>query len=123
MTTEIAPMFLLQETEITGDGSGEACDLGAMQGKLLLVTLGITRIIEQESLELAVLGSADNQEWPAAPLLSFPQKFYCGTSQLLLDLTTRPEVRYVKVRWKASRWGRGDPRPLFRSYVGCQTAA
>jgi hypothetical protein len=122
MATEITSIFLLPEIEITSDGSGDACDLGAMQGKLLLVTLGITRIIEQESLDVAILGSPDSQEWPAAPLLSFPQKFYCGTYQLLLDLTARPEARYVKVRWKANRWGRGEPKPLFRFYVGCQTA-
>jgi hypothetical protein len=47
----------------------------------------------------------------------FPQKFYCGTYQIQLDLSPYPEIKYVRVQWKASRWGRGNPNPLFGFYV------
>jgi len=40
----------------------------------LLLTLGITRIIEQESLDVSIWGSANNAEWGAKPLLSFSAK-------------------------------------------------
>jgi len=33
-------------------GSGPALSLGALQGKLIQVTLGITSVIEQQSLDL-----------------------------------------------------------------------
>jgi hypothetical protein len=85
--------------------------------KAAAADLGITRIIEQESLDISVWGSADNADWGTKPLLSYPQKFYCGTYQVLLDLNDRPEVRYLRVQWKVGRWGRGASKPLFGFYV------
>jgi len=32
---------------------------------------------------------------------------------LLLDLTMRPEARYIRAHWVASRWGRVAPTPMF----------
>ena len=55
---------------------------------MLLLTLGITRIIEQESLDLTIWGSANGDTW--TQIAAFPQKFYCGTYSLLVDLTTAP---------------------------------
>ncbi|HEX8986154.1 MAG TPA: hypothetical protein VF767_11990, partial [Bryobacteraceae bacterium] len=86
------PSFLLPEAVIREDGEGPVIGLGPSQGKPLLLTLGITRIIEQESLDVSIWGSADNADWGAKPLASFPQKFYCGTYQFLLDLSERPDV-------------------------------
>jgi len=97
-------------------------ELGEHQGSYLVLTLGITRIIEQQSLDIAIWGSQDNAEWGAKPMLSFPQKFYCGTYQLLLDLNQHPGVKYLRAKWQVSRWGRGDPKPLFGIYLFVQDA-
>lgn len=111
------PEFLLSETTVREAGNGPVINLGAYQGGVLILTLGITRIIEQESLDLAILGSSDGQDWSGKPLIAFPQKFYCGTYQLVLDLTDRPDVEYIRVKWQVNRWGKGDPTPLFDLYV------
>ena len=114
------PSFLLPETVIREDGEGPAVDLGSAQGKLLLLTLGITRIIEQESLDISIWGSHDQQNWGAKPLISFPQKFYCGTYQLLMDLSGQPDIQHLKASYKVARWGRGEPKPLFGIYLFSQ---
>jgi hypothetical protein len=114
------PAFILPETTIREAGTGPALDLGTSNGGLVLLTLGITRIIEQESLDVSVWGSADNADWGAKALTAFPQKFYCGTYQVLLDLSRHPGVKYLRVQWKASRWGKGEPKPLFGLYVFAQ---
>jgi hypothetical protein len=117
------PNFLIPETVIREAGTGPELSVGSMSGGLLLLTLGITRIIEQQSLDIAIWGSPDNVDWSAKPLLSFPQKFYCGTYQLLLDLTQHPGVQYLRAKWQVSRWGRGDPKPLFGIYLFVQDAS
>ena len=114
------PAFLVPETVAREEGAGPEVALEASQGKPLLLTLGISRIVEQESLDVSVWGSADRTNWGAKPLLSFPQKFYCGTYQVPLDLSAHPEVRYLRVRWKMNRWGRGSPSPLFGFYLFAQ---
>lgn len=114
------PVFLLPETTVREAGDGSVLDLGGAQARMVLLTLGITRIIEQESLDVSILGSADGNEWGAKPLIGFPQKFYCGTYQILLDLTQHPDVKFVRVKWDAQRWGKGDSKPLFGFYVFAQ---
>lgn len=116
------PNFLVPETVIHSAGAGNELELDA-QGGLVLVTLGITRIVEQESLDITIWGSADKENWGAKPLLSFPQKFYCGVYQMILDLSAHPEVRYLKARWKVNRWGRGSSDPLFGIYIFVQDAS
>jgi hypothetical protein len=111
------PNFLLPEAEKREDGAGEALDLGASKGKLLKLTLGITRIIEQESLDISIWGSPDGAAWDAKPLAAFPQKFYCGTYPLLLDLAGNPDVQFLRAQWKMSRWGRGAGKPQFGFYL------
>ena len=113
------PQFLLPETTVREAGTGGILDLGDLQGETLILTLGITRIIEQESIDISIWGSADGSEWGTKPLAAFPQKFYCGTYQMLLDLADRP-VRYLKATWQVSRWGKGDPKPLFGLYLFVQ---
>jgi hypothetical protein len=115
------PDFVLPETTLRENGSGPSCALGESAGTLLLLTLGITRIIEQESLDLSIWGSADGADWGAKPLIVFPQKFYCGTYQILLDLSQQPEVKYIRAQWQVQRWGRGEPKPLFGAYVVAQS--
>jgi hypothetical protein len=114
------PGFILEETTIRDGGTGPEVDLGDARASVILLTLGITRIIEQESLDVAVWGSADKLEWGAKPVMSFPQKFYCGTYQILLDLRSLPDIRYLRVKYQPHRWGKGDPKPLFDAYVFAQ---
>jgi hypothetical protein len=109
-------MVLLPENVARQDGSSEIVALGSERSKPLLLTLGVTRIVEQESLELSVWGSADQQDWKS--LAVFPKKFYCGTYSLLVDLTEHAEVRYLRAQWKMNCWGRGEePMPLFGFYL------
>src|SRR5450755_2016504 len=116
------PQFLLSETTVREAGTGPELNLSGQQGETLILTLGITRIIEQESIDISVWGSADGADWGAKPLISFPQKFYCGTYQLLLDLAQHADVKFLRAKWQVSRWGRGDPKPLFGFYLFAQDA-
>jgi hypothetical protein len=114
------PEFLLPETTVREAGTGPEIDFGAEEVGTLILTLGITRIIEQESLDISVWGSADGSDWGTKPLVSFPQKFYCGTYQLLLDLSDRPGIKHLRVKWQVNRWGRSDAKPLFTVYLFVQ---
>jgi hypothetical protein len=114
------PEFLLPETTIREAGAGPDTSLGDQAGGTLILTLGITRIIEQESIDISIWGSADGSDWGAKPLVSYPQKFYCGTYQVLLDLSEHPDAKYLRVKWQVNRWGRGDPKPLFTVYLFAQ---
>ena len=116
------PNFLVTETVVREAGTSPELSVDSTEGGLLLLTLGITRIIEQQSLDLSIWGSPDKADWGAKPLISFPQKFYCGTYQLLLDLTQHSGVKYLRAKWQVSRWGRGDPKPLFGIYLFAQDA-
>jgi hypothetical protein len=117
------PQFLLPETTVRDAGTGPELDLADQAGGTLLLTLGITRIIEQESLDISIWGSADGSDWGTKPLATFPQKFYCGTYQILLDLSDRPEINRLRVKWAVNRWGKGDPKPLFTVYLFVQSMA
>jgi hypothetical protein len=114
------PGFLLPETTIREAGNGPVADLGDRAGSVVLLTLGITRIIEQQSLDVSIWGSPDGTDWGAKALIAFPQKFYCGTYQILLDLGARPEIKFLRVKWLTARWGKGDPKPLFGAYLFAQ---
>ncbi len=114
------PNFLIPEAVIREDGEGPVLELGDARGSLLMLTLGITRILEQESLEITLWGSEDGSNWAAKPLASFPQKFYCGTYQLMVDLGDQPDVRFVRARFKVNRWGHNPAKPLFGTYLFVQ---
>jgi hypothetical protein len=32
---------------------------------------------------------------------------------MVLDLSLRPEVRFLRARWELNRWGRVAPTPMF----------
>ncbi len=105
--------YLLQpNTVITAKGDGSAVELPA-GNRVFLLTLTITKIVEQESLDLSVWGSADGAAWEPKPLVAFPQKFYAGQHPLLLDLSQRPEIKFVRAHWEVNRWGRGSETPMF----------
>ena len=113
---ESMDMYLLPEGVARQDGSGRVIALDAARGKPLLLRLGITRIMEQESLDISLWGSADKLTWKL--LQVFPPKFYCGNYSLPLNLARYPDVRYLRADWKMSRWLRNDePAPLFGFYL------
>lgn len=108
---------LLPESIVRSDGTGPEIDLGSKRGRLLVLTLGITRILEQESLDVVVYGSPDGKAWESKPLAKFPPKYYCGLYSILLNLGSRPDVRYLRVHWKMSRWSKRETMPMFGFYV------
>jgi hypothetical protein len=106
--------FLVPErTVVNSKGDGPAVDVSRAHGRIFLLTLTISNIIEQESLDIGIFGSADGAMWDAKPVASFPQKFYREEVPLLLNLTTRPEVKFVRAHWEVFRWGRGSETPMF----------
>ena len=97
----------------TCKGDGPAIDVSDAANRVFLVTLEITRIIEQESLDISIYGSLDGATWGAKSLVAFDQKFYCGESPLLLDLTAHADVKFIRLHWEVARWGRGTETPMF----------
>ncbi|MGC1785918.1 MAG: hypothetical protein WA718_04195 [Terriglobales bacterium] len=110
--------FLVPEkTLVTAKGDGPALDVSGAEGRIFLLTLAINDIIEQESLDVGIHGSADGATWDAKPVTAFPQKFYREEIPLLLNLTTRPEIKFVRAHWEVARWGRGTETPMFEFHV------
>jgi hypothetical protein len=106
--------FLVPEkTTVKAKGDGAGVEVSGAANRVFLLTLAITSIIEQESIDLSVHGSADGTTWDAKSLVAFPQKFYRGETPLLLDLTEHPEVKFVRAHWEVARWGRGTETPMF----------
>lgn len=110
--------FLVPEkTVVNAKGDGPALDVSRVPGRVFLLTLAITGIIEQESLDVSVFGSADGTTWAPKPIVAFPQKFYREEAPLLLDLTATPEVKFIRAHWEVARWGRGSETPMFEFHV------
>ena len=114
--------YLLPETTVREAGVGPVLEVGEARGETLLLTLVITRILEKESIDLTIWGSADGREWGAIPIASYPRKFYCGTYRMRLDLSTRPDVRYLQTHWDTGRWGAAKRKPLFTISLSVQSA-
>ena len=111
------------ETLVETNGASPAYELGGLEGKPVMIVLGITEIIEQESLHVSIWGSPDGKDWGQQALFWFPQKFYRGVTPAALDLRQLPSVKFLQARWEVNRWGRGDPRPLFKFGVEIQEFA
>jgi hypothetical protein len=109
----IDTFLVAEKSVVSAKGDGAALDLSGASGRVFLLTLEITKIIEQESLDVSVFGSADGAAWGAKAIVAFPQKFYCEQSPLLLDLTAHPDVKFVRAHWEVARWGRGVVTPMF----------
>jgi len=113
MPAMIDTFLVAEKTAVNAKGDGPAVDVSGAANRVLLLTLEITKIIEQESLDVSVVGSADGTAWGAKAVVAFPQRFYCGDFPLLLDLTAHPEVKFVRAHWEVARWGRGVETPMF----------
>jgi hypothetical protein len=105
--------LVTQKILVDAKGDGPAVDLSTADHRVFLLNLEIFKVIEQESLDVSVYGSADGTTWSAKPVIAFPQKFYCGESPLLLDLTAHADVKFIRLHWEVARWGRGTETPMF----------
>lgn len=114
MTNTVFELILVPaNTRVTAKGDGPAVDVSGAANRIFLVTLSITKIIEQESLDVSFYGSADGAAWTPKSIAAFPQKFYTEEAPLLLDLSGHPEVKFVRAHWEVARWGRGTETPMF----------
>jgi hypothetical protein len=110
-------IVLVPSAVVTAKGDGAPIDVSGASSRVFLVTLAITKIIEQEALELSIHSSADGATWDAKPVVTFPQKFYCEETPFLLDLTAHPDAKVVRAHWEVARWGRGTEQSMFEFNV------
>ena len=89
-------------TRLEANGEGGAFEISGSTTRTFLCRLEITEQIEQESLDVSIWGSPDGENWGTKPLLKMPQGFYRGESKLVLDLTLRPEIKFLRPRWESS---------------------
>jgi len=98
---------------MNANGDGPAFDISRSPTRTFLCCLTVTDQIEQESLDVSIWGSAEGETWTKRPLLKLPQQFYRGTTKMILDLSLRPEIKFIRARWELNRWGRVAPTPMF----------
>jgi hypothetical protein len=101
------------DTRMEASADGASFNISESATRTFLCRLTVTDQIEQESLDVSIWGSADGETWPKRPLLKLPQQFYRGTTKLVLDLSLRPEVKFIRARWDLNRLGRVAPTPMF----------
>jgi hypothetical protein len=113
--------FLVPEkTVVSAKGDGPTLAVSRADVRVFLLTLKITEIIEQESLDVSIFGSVDGAKWETKPVAAFPQKFYRDEAPLLLNLSDRPDVNFIRAHWEVNRWGRGTVIPMFEFSVQMQ---
>lgn len=106
-------VLVAEKTVVSAKGDSSAVDMSSAAAGVFLLTLSVTDIIEQESLEVFILGSTDGSTWNPKALATFPQKFYRGETPFVLDLTAHPDVKFIRAHWEVARWGRGTETPMF----------
>ena len=109
----IDTVLVADKTVVNAKGDGPAVDVSASANRVFLVTVHVSNIIEQESLEISISGSTDGVTWDPKPLVTYPQKFYRGEYPFLLDLTANSGVKFIRAHWEVARWGRGTETPMF----------
>ena len=100
-------------TKTESNGEGSSFDISTSSTRTFLCLLTVADQLEQESLDVSIYGSADGVTWTAKPLLKMPQQFYRGHTKMVLDLSLRPEIKFIRAKWELNRWGRGAPLPMF----------
>jgi len=98
---------------MNANGDGPAFDISRSPTRTFLCCLTVTDQIEQESLDVSIWGSAEGETWTKRPLLKLPQQFYRRTTKMILDLSLRAEIKFIRARWELNRWGRVAPTPMF----------
>ena len=106
-------LLVPENTVITAKGDSAPMDISGVANPIFLATLSITRVVEQESIEVSFFTSADGETWDAKPVTSLSQKFYVGEYPLLVDLTQTAGAKFLRAHWEVNRWGRGPVAPAF----------
>src|SRR5215469_13761286 len=109
----IDAFLVSQNTVVTAKGDSEPLDVSSAANPAFLATLSVTRIVEQESIELSFFTSADGTIWESKPMASLSQKFYVGEYPLLVDLSQAEGAKFLRAHWEVGRWGRGPVTPSF----------
>jgi hypothetical protein len=112
-----------EKTVITAKGDSQPLAIEHAASRVFLLTLAITSVVEQESIELSIFASADGTTWDAKPMATLPQKFYAGEYPMLVDLTSAPDAKFVRAHWEVSRWGRGPTGARFEIAVRLREVA
>jgi len=99
--------------KLVSNADGQSFDISASETRTFLCRLTVSEQLEQESLDVSIWGSADGQEFGKKPLLKIPQQFYRGTTKMVLDVSFRPDVKFIRAKWELNRWGRVAPTPMF----------
>jgi hypothetical protein len=100
-------------TKLESNGDSPPIDVSITQTRTFLCRLTVSDQLEQESLDVSIWGSADGQDFGKRPLLKIPQQFYRGTTKMVLDISFRTEVKFLRAKWELNRWGRVAPTPMF----------
>ena len=107
-------VFLVPEnTVVTAKGDSAPLDVSSAESLAFLATLSVTKVVEQESIEVMFYTSADGETWEAKPVAALPQKFYVGEYPVLIDLSQANGARFLRAHWEVNRWGRGPVTPSF----------
>ena len=101
------------DTRMEASSDGAAFDISGSATRTFLCLLTVTDQIEQESLDVSIYGSVDGENWTKKPILKLPQQFYRGHAKLVLDLSLRTEIKFIRAHAELNRWGRGAPLPMF----------
>ena len=105
---------VVPECVACADGCGPVFELSpSEQGRLMILTLAITGVVEHETLFVSIWGSSDAENWGTTPLVSFPPKHYCGVYSTLLNLAARPNVRYIRAQWRMQPWKNTTKKVMF----------
>jgi hypothetical protein len=116
----LQPRYLVPQSIKKSDGVGAPIELDTLRAKLLVVTLDINRVVEQEGLEVSVWGSASGTDWGPRPLVVFPQKSYCGVYATILNLSRNRAVRFLRVKWTISPWSQRNSELMFGFHVSLE---
>ncbi len=111
--------FVIRETTVREAGESAVFHLSKYSDNTLLLTLGITHAMQQETLDLEIFTSGDGEAWSKTPVVSFRQKSYCGTYHVSLP---RSGAKFLKAAWQLSRWRHTEGLPLFRFYLAAEPA-
>jgi hypothetical protein len=104
--------YLLDETVTDADGTGPVFELGSQPRKLLIVTVGISSLMQSSSLLISIWGSVDGQDWGLTPVVSFAPKLSCGFYSTKLNLVSNPDVSFLRVAWCIGHWRKNqEPSP------------
>ncbi len=101
------------KTVVTAKGDSDPLDISGAASRVFLLTLSISAIIEQEGMDVFVYTSTDGITWEAKAVAGMEQKFYPGDYPLMVDLSQKPEAKFVRAHWDVYRWGRGGKDASF----------